>query len=214
MRRIIVINPNSTQAITNELDRSLQAMRGEAAAEIRCLTLAEGPPGIESDAQILAVEEPLLQLARSFQDEASAIVIACFSDPGLALLRRSLTCPVLGIARSGLFTARSLSEKIAVISVSEDSVRRHHRLYAELQIGDQIVADRALAMEVTDLVDNPMAEEQLRLCAESLCEAGAETIVLGCAGMSAYRSRLEKALGIPIIDPVQAAVRMALGFGE
>jgi Asp/Glu/hydantoin racemase len=34
---------------------------------------------------------------------------------------------------------------------------------------------------------------------------------MGCAGMSRHRGPLEKALGIPVIDPTQAAVTMALG---
>jgi len=40
---------------------------------------------------------------------------------------------------------------------------------------------------------------------------GAETIILGCAGMASHRTRLEKFLGIPVVDPVQAATLMAIG---
>jgi len=35
--------------------------------------------------------------------------------------------------------------------------------------------------------------------------------VMGCAGMARHRKPLEEALGIPVIDPTQAAVAMALG---
>jgi Asp/Glu/hydantoin racemase len=34
---------------------------------------------------------------------------------------------------------------------------------------------------------------------------------MGCAGMARHRRPLEEALGIPVIDPTQAAVTMALG---
>jgi allantoin racemase len=40
---------------------------------------------------------------------------------------------------------------------------------------------------------------------------GAEAVVMGCAGMARHRHPLEEALGIPVIDPTQAAVTMALG---
>ena len=40
---------------------------------------------------------------------------------------------------------------------------------------------------------------------------GANAIVMGCAGMARHRKPLEDALGIPVIDPTQAAVTMALG---
>ena len=42
-------------------------------------------------------------------------------------------------------------------------------------------------------------------------EDGAGAIVMGCAGMARHRQALEEALGIPVIDPTQAAVTMALG---
>jgi Asp/Glu/hydantoin racemase len=42
-------------------------------------------------------------------------------------------------------------------------------------------------------------------------EDGAGAIVMGCAGMARLRRPLEDALGIPVIDPTQAAVAMALG---
>ena len=34
---------------------------------------------------------------------------------------------------------------------------------------------------------------------------------MGCAGMARYRERLEDALKVPVIDPTQAAVGIALG---
>ncbi|MFX5718303.1 aspartate/glutamate racemase family protein [Acinetobacter baumannii] len=40
---------------------------------------------------------------------------------------------------------------------------------------------------------------------------GAGVIVMGCAGMARHRKPLEAALGIPVIDPTQAAVTMAIG---
>ena len=40
---------------------------------------------------------------------------------------------------------------------------------------------------------------------------GADVIVMGCAGMARHRSPLEAALGVPVIDPTQAAVAMAIG---
>jgi allantoin racemase len=38
----------------------------------------------------------------------------------------------------------------------------------------------------------------------------ADTIILGCAGMASYRAKLESAIEIPVISPVQATVSMAM----
>jgi Asp/Glu/hydantoin racemase len=40
---------------------------------------------------------------------------------------------------------------------------------------------------------------------------GADVLVMGCAGMAPYREPLEQTLGIPIVEPTQAAVTMAVG---
>jgi Asp/Glu/hydantoin racemase len=40
---------------------------------------------------------------------------------------------------------------------------------------------------------------------------GADVVVMGCAGMARHRAALQQALGIPVIDPIQAAISMAIG---
>jgi len=39
---------------------------------------------------------------------------------------------------------------------------------------------------------------------------GANVVVMGCAGMAGYRQPLQRELGIPVVEPTQAAVGMAL----
>ena len=40
---------------------------------------------------------------------------------------------------------------------------------------------------------------------------GADVLVMGCAGMARYRADLEEAVRIPVVEPTQAAVAMAIG---
>ena len=40
---------------------------------------------------------------------------------------------------------------------------------------------------------------------------GADVLVMGCAGMARYRGDLEEAVQIPVVEPTQAAVTMAIG---
>ena len=39
----------------------------------------------------------------------------------------------------------------------------------------------------------------------------ADVIILGCAGMARHRAGLEAELGLPVVEPCQAATAMALG---
>ena len=41
-------------------------------------------------------------------------------------------------------------------------------------------------------------------------ERGADVLILGCAGMARYRTALEDRLGLPVVDPTQAATASAI----
>jgi Asp/Glu/hydantoin racemase len=97
---ILVINPNSSVEVTDGIDRALDDLRSPGGAEIECLTLAEGPPGIESQRHVDAVVLPLCRLVEANDNRAAAFVIACFSDPGLHSVRETTRRPVLGIGRA------------------------------------------------------------------------------------------------------------------
>jgi allantoin racemase len=42
-------------------------------------------------------------------------------------------------------------------------------------------------------------------------DRGADVLVLACAGMARYRDELEEVVQIPVVEPTQAAVTMAIG---
>ena len=209
--RILVLNPNSTQAVTEGIDTALGPLRLGGGPEFECATLAEGPPGIESDAHVTAVTAPIARFVASREDDADAFIIACFSDPGLTEARRATRRPVLGMAACGVFTAIGLGSRFGVISILEEAIPRHLRYYDALGIGSRLAGDRAAGIGVTGLADEPRTLERMTAVGRELRdEDGADVLVLGCAGMTRYRDRLESSLGTPVVDPVRAAAGMAI----
>src|SRR3981081_3388698 len=99
-QRIRVVNPNSNEAVTRGIDTALEPLRFANGPEIVCSTLAEGPFGIESQADAESVVVPLLRLIAA-DNSSDAFVIACFSDPGLHVCREGTPRPVFGIAECG-----------------------------------------------------------------------------------------------------------------
>lgn len=211
-RPIVVVNPNSTVAVTEGIDRALDALRCPDATDIRCLTLAEGPPGIESQAHIDGVVAPLCRLASDLEGEASAFVVACFSDPGLAELRASSTRPVFGIAESAYRKAAEGPGRFGILSIVEASVDRHRRYLARLGLLDALAGDRPVEMAVEALADDPAASlaRLIEVGKAVVQEDGADTLVLGCTSMAPFNDDLAAALGVPVIEPSQAAVADAL----
>lgn len=209
---IVVVNPNSTEAVTAGMDRALEELRRPAGPEIHCVTLAAGPPGIETEDHVRQVVAPLLRLVGRLEGEAAAFVDACFSDPGLAELREATTRPVFGIAESAYRQAAAGQRRFGVISILEASVARHRRYIEALGLTASLAGDRPLGLGVTALVDDAEATfDRLVQTGKDLRDHdGAEVVVLGCTGLAPHRARLEDALGVPVIDPVQAAVTAAL----
>ena len=209
---VIVINPNSTEAVTRGIDEAVEPLRMAGGPPIECLTLAEGPPGVESQSDADSVIAPLCRTIRARDNEASAFVVACFSDPGLHSAREATRKPVLGIAECGILTALTLGQRFGVIAILAKSVPRHLRYIGALGLTGRLAGDLPIGLGVTalaqeDITLKRMIETGVRLRDEK----GADVIVMGCAGMARYRGRLQSALGIPVVEPAQAAVAMAIG---
>lgn len=209
--RILVINPNSTAAVTAGIDAAVAPLRLAGGPEIECLTLAEGPPGIETQAHVESVVQPLCRLIARRDNAASAFVIACYSDPGLHAAREATTKPVLGIAECGLLTALTLGQRFGVLSILKKSIPRHLRYVAQMGLTGRLAGDRAIDLGVVELGDEPRTlGRMIEIGTRLRNEDGADVLVMGCAGMARYRDRLQDAVGIPVVEPTQAAVGMAL----
>jgi len=209
--RILVINPNSSEGMTRNIDTAIAPLRFADGPKIECLTLAEGPPGIETDADVQAVIDPLCRRVRSLEKTADAFVNACFSDPGLAEMRAITRCPTFGIAESALVTALTQGQQIGILSILPASVVRHARLIDRLGISTRVAGDLSINLGISELEDPDRTFESLQRAATQLRrDHGADVLILGCAGMSQHRARLERQVEIPVIDPCQVAVGMAI----
>jgi Asp/Glu/hydantoin racemase len=210
-RRIVVVNPNSNEAVTRGLDEALRPLAFAEGPEIVCTTLADGPYGIETQADVESVAMPLRRLIES-DNGADAFVIACYSDPGLHVCREGTARPVFGIAESGVLTALARAETFGVIAIKQRSIRRHVRYLRQMGLTERLAGERPLEMSVAETASGEGTLDRLIAVGRELRdEDGAGAIVMGCAGMARHRRALEKALGVPVIDPTQAAVAMALG---
>lgn len=210
-RKILVINPNSNEDVTRGLDDALEPIRFAGGPAIQCRTLKEGPIGIETQEHVESVTLPLARMVGAAKD-VDAVVIACYSDPGLHVCREATRQPVFGINECGVLTALSRGERFGVIAIKQRSIRRHVRYMRQMGLLDRLAGERPLEMSVAETATGERTLAKMIEVGRALRDVdGAEVIVMGCAGMARHRLPLEQALGVPVIDPTQAAVAMALG---
>jgi len=209
-QHILVINPNSDESVTEGMIRELKGFHFSEGPRIECVSLSDGPFGIESQADIEAVTLPLRKMVSESRN-VDAFVIACYSDPGLHVCREASEKPVFGIQECGVLTAMSLGDRFGVIALQESSIRRHLRYLRQMGVMERLAGERAASLSVRESVSGKGTFEKLLKAAKQLRDSDqADTIILGCAGMATHRAKLELVIGIPVIAPVQAAVSMAM----
>ncbi|MGB3280360.1 MAG: aspartate/glutamate racemase family protein [Pseudorhodobacter sp.] len=209
---IHILNPNSSVHVTDGIARAVAPIAVASGMPIACHTLTEGPPGIETQAHVDGVVAPLLAQAKGLEGDASAFVVACFSDPGLAALREQVRVPVLGIAESAVLVAMMMGRRFGIVSILSRSIPRHMRYLGAMGVMDRLAGDMPLEMGVLELADEARAFARLVEVGRALRDGrGADVLILGCAGMARYRARLEAELKMKVVDPCQAAAGLAVG---
>ncbi len=201
--RILIINPNSSETVTQAMDTGLEQARAGIAHVLECVTIVEAPQAIESAADIEAVA-PLVADFVSNSD-ADAFVIACFSDPGLTEAREVTAYPVVGMGEAAYLEALQIGSMFGVVSILEGSIPRHAAHIQRLGVSGRLAGDRSIDTGVGRLSEHDTASRIIEVGRRLRDDDGADVLILGCAGMGSHRPVVEAELGIPVIDPVQAA---------
>lgn len=216
MDRIIhVINASSRTdtGITEDLALSLGWARGEGAPKVRCVTLADGPRGISTardsdDAAPAVLRYIEREAARA---ESAGFVVACFSDPGVFAARGLTAKPVAGIGEAGFFAALSLGETVGTIGVAAGKGAKSMRLARHIGIAPRIAGHVGLGLDYGQLQKPDLVLEHAIGAGETLRDDfGAEVLLFAGAGLARYVAPLEQAVGLPVVDPTQAAFGIVL----
>ncbi|OCX61601.1 Asp/Glu/hydantoin racemase [Thioclava sp. SK-1] len=207
MGKILIINPNSAATVTEGIEAAVAPL----GPHFEVTDIPHGPATISSDEDVARGGLNVLELAR-MRPDARAIITACFSDPGLDLLRAELSIPVIGTQEAGILTALARADNFGVIALSKTSIPRHLRKIRAMGVESRLTGELPLPGVSAEASGRDEAVYALvRDAAVQLGERGAGAIVLGCAGMAPIRARLERDTGLAIVDPVLASAAMALG---
>ena len=209
MRRILVINPNCSTDCSAGIDAAVAPFRFAGGPVLDVVTLREGPPAIYSWRDWHAVVEPMCRLIE--REHADIYVIACASDPGIEAARAATDRPVLGVFRSAVAMAAARVEQFGVIAIVEASKGRHRTALRAMGLADRLAGEVALNVSMEELLRPEATRRRLIDAARELGRAGAGAVILGCTGMAHHRAAIEDAVGLPVIEPCQAAAALAIG---
>ncbi|GLR10354.1 Asp/Glu racemase [Mixta theicola] len=217
---IQVINPNTTQAMTETIARAAREAASPA-TEIIAVSPTQGVPSIEGHAdEAIAALGVLEQVKRGREQGVHGHVIACFGDPGLLAARELASGPVIGIAEAAMHMATMVATRFSVVTTLPRTLIIARHLLQQYGFTHHCAALHAIDLPVLALEDGSgLAQEKVRSrCLQAQREDGCGAIVLGCGGMATLARDLTRELGMPVIDGVGAAVKIveslvSLGLG-
>ena len=208
---IRLINPNTTAAMTAKIGAAAERVAA-AGTRISATNPEAGPVSIEShfDEAISAVGV-LDEIRRGDAQAVDAYVIACFGDPGLLAARELSAAPVIGIAEAAFHFAALISTRFSVVTTLGRTAIIAEQLLHNYGFAQHCRRVRAAEIPVLELeLDSACALERIIAeCRRAKAEDGIGAIVLGCAGMAEHSAEIGAAVGLPIVDGVSAAVKLA-----
>lgn len=210
--KLLLVNPNTNAATTASMQEIAQHA-APAGVSVLAATAAFGASLIlEPKALARSAEAVMALIAAGIAPDIDGIVIAAFGDPALREAREASAIPVTGIAEAGMSEAAAGGRRFAVVTTTPGLVESiaglaalygHERLF----LGTELTHGDALSV-TNDAAHLPGA--LLEACLRAVSERGAEAIVIGGGPLAVAARAIAAHISVPIIEPVPAAIRLAV----
>lgn len=212
--RLLVVNPNCTASMTAKIGRAARAAASPGTA-ITAVDPGEGPVSVEGYVdEAYSVPGLLNEIRRGERDGVDGHIIACFDDSGLDAARSLAIAPVIGIGEAAFHMASLIVGRFSVVTTLSRSIPAIEHNLVRYGLASRCARVRALEVPVLGLED--AASDAVSKISDEIERAKdqdrAEAIVLGCAGMAELTRMLSARHGLPVLDGVACAVRLAEGL--
>ncbi len=214
--KICVINPNTSESMTDHIREALESVK-RSDTELTVTCPDKGPETIESAYDEAYAIPPTLELVKKAEQEGfDAVILACFSDPGLDAAREISAVPVIGIEEATLHMAAMLGAKFSIMTPRKQRIpskREHVHLRG---MSHFLASVRSLDLTVAETDADPGKTKQrlMEVAKVAVEEDGAEVIVMGCAGMAGYAEDIERSLNVKVLDPSAVALKTAEAMAD
>ncbi|MEU4654261.1 aspartate/glutamate racemase family protein [Streptomyces sp. NPDC023723] len=210
--RIVVTNCNTTRTMTEEIVQGARAAASPGTL-VTGLTPGWGPESAEGWLDSYLSAAAVIDTLRTYDGPPyDAVVLAGFGEHGREGVRELVGVPVVDITEAAAHLACLLGRRYGVVTTLERARGQIEDSLETAGVARNCAAVVGTGLGVLDLDDGERTRAALLTAAERVRAAGAEVLVLGCAGMTGLRRSVEavgEELGLPVVDGVAAAVRLA-----
>ena len=211
--RILVINPNTTQAMTDDIGRMARKY-ARPDTEIVAISPAYGPRSIEGHFEDYIAAAATVEEVAKNRDNFDAFIIACYGDPGLYACREVTDKPVIGIAEASMRMSAFLAHNFSIVTVLPRVRPLLEDLVRSVGMESRCASIRCCALTVLEIEEDPQRAvvELINESRKAVTDDHAESILLGCAGMGPLDDAIRAAVNVPVLDGTVCAVKIAEGL--
>jgi allantoin racemase len=210
MTRILLLNPNTSGAVT---DRMADVARSAAASatQILAVTAPRGVPYIATRAEATIGGAIVLEMLAELDGGFDAAIIAAFGDPGLGGARELMGAPVIGLAEASMLTACMLGRRFSIVSFSRTLGPWFRECVEAHGLVGRLASIRLLDSAFASIGSVHQEKEELLvdLARRAVEEDEADVIVLAGAPLAGLADRVKSQIAVPVVEGVAAAVKQA-----
>lgn len=197
--RVLIINPNTSEQMTDGFLATAQAITGGTIA-FEARTASRGVAVVASRASYALAAVGVLKVWAEYRGDCDAILVACFGDPGVPALRELADVPVFGLAETAMRAAGRRHRRVAVVTAGPAWVPMIDELAASCRITSHLGTFAVEATGLSARADPVAFQAQMQGAVTRAEEAGADAILLGGAALAGSASRYRAA--VPVLDCV------------
>lgn len=211
--RVLLINPNMTQSMTESMTNVARLTAGDA-ADIIPVTAAQGFPYIASRAEAQIAGSLVLETIAAHQADVDAVIVAAFGDPGLVAARELFDLPIIGMAEAAVMSAAQLGDRFGVVTFSPHMVRWYRDCVMQTGLGARFtgVTCPDAAPASLDNLASTLKDDLIALAHQATAQDGADVIILGGAPLAGLAPQIANAASGILVDPIAAATAQAIAL--
>lgn len=215
--RIVVMNVNTTASMTAAMRASAESVAAPG-TEIFATEPTWGPDSCEgyydSFISAAAILDRLHQLMDPGQpggaQQIDALVWSGFGEHGREAAMELLDVPVITIHDAAASLAMLIGHRFGVVTSLGRAVPMIEDQYTLSGAMSRCAAVVATELGVLELeADHERLVQRFVASGRECIQRGADVLILGCGGMSGMAESMSEALGVPVVDGVAAAVKLA-----
>jgi allantoin racemase len=208
--RLLIINPNTTAAMTDKVLAVAKALLpGDTA--IIAATGRFGPRYIASRASFAVAGHAALDAFAAHGQACDGVLLACFGDPGLEALREVAGCPVISLIDAACAEAGAGGRRFSIVTGGERWGPMLTEMIVARGLAPQLASIRTVAPTGGDIARDPKGATALLVeaCRQCIDEDRAEAVILGGAGLIGIADLVQPHLPVDIVCSNEAGLRAA-----